>query len=138
MNIELRIVPLSEACLTWFDSASKWEFHSCGNYEPDSMKSPVDQLNVEVHRGSEVCVVRFEGSLGAMSVKKVQRVMAQLSRSTCSSVILDASLLREIDDIGVRSLAGLQHRVKSRGGKMIIYAASGRVAKTLEDFSLGR
>jgi anti-anti-sigma factor len=90
-----------------------------------------------MHLGEEVCVVRLEGSLHATEVPEVDALVGALEDAPDRSLVVDASLLSEIDDAGVDCLAHLQETVGGRGGRMCVYAASGAVARALDGL-LGR
>ena len=89
-------------------------------------------LHVEVHVGEEVCVVRFEGSLDASRVHQVDAVVDALETAPVRSLVVDASLLGEIDAAGVECLDHLREVAGSRGASMSVYAASGEVAQALD------
>jgi anti-anti-sigma factor len=93
-------------------------------------------LQLEVHRGEEVCVIRMQGSLVRSTSYASQELVDQLSSCSCRSVVFDASLLFEIDEVGVNILLGLQQYVASRNGKLIVYAATGDVARALDGSSI--
>jgi len=94
-------------------------------------------FHVEMHVGEEVCVVRLEGSLHASEVPEVDALVGVLDDAPDRSLVVDASLLSEIDDAGVDCLAHLQETMGRRGGRMCVYAASGAVARALDGL-LGR
>jgi anti-anti-sigma regulatory factor len=86
----------------------------------------------ELHERDTVCVVRVCGALVASAAAVFEQVVGHLKGAPGRSVIVDASLLGEIDDGGVRKMHELQRRVTDGGGKLVVYAASGDVAKALE------
>jgi anti-anti-sigma factor len=91
-----------------------------------------DQLHYEVHQGADVCVVRLEGSFRMSTAPVIGGLVEQLAHLPRPSLIVDASLLWEIDAVGVDVLTDLQQAVLERGGKMMVYAASGPVARALD------
>jgi anti-anti-sigma factor len=95
-----------------------------------------DDLHYEVHQGADVCVVRLEGSFRTSTAHVIGGLVDQLSHLSRPSLIVDASLLWEIDPVGVDVLTDLQHAVLERGGKMMVYAASGPVARALDGSAL--
>jgi anti-anti-sigma factor len=95
-----------------------------------------DALHVEFHPGDEVCVLQLHGSLRASTVHLTQGLIDQISSTRCRSVIVDTSLLWEIDDVGVKILVNMQKYVESRHGKLIVYAAGGDVAQALDQSQL--
>ncbi len=88
-------------------------------------------LHVEVHVGEEVCVVRFEGSLDASRVHQVDAMVDALETTPVRSLVVDASLLWEIDEAGVECLDHVREVVGALGARMSVYAASGEVARAL-------
>jgi anti-anti-sigma regulatory factor len=95
------------------------------SYDPDPFHS-------EVHERDTVCVVRVCGALVGSAAMVFERVVGHLKGTPGRSVIIDASLLGEIDDAGVQKMHELQRRVVDSGGKLVMYAASGEVARALE------
>lgn len=86
----------------------------------------------EVHDRDSICVVRVCGALVDSAAAVFEQVVGQLKGSPGRSVIVDASLLGHIDQGGVEKIHELQQRVVDSGGKLVVYAASGDVAKALE------
>jgi anti-anti-sigma regulatory factor len=86
----------------------------------------------ELHERDTICVVRVCGALVESASAVFEQVVGHLKGSPGRSVIIDASLLGEIDDGGVQKMHELQERVVNSGGKLVVYAASGDVAKALE------
>ncbi len=86
----------------------------------------------ELHERETICVVRVCGALVESAAAVFEQVVGHLRGTPGRSVIVDASLLGEIDEGGVQKLHELQERVVNNGGKLVVYAASGDVAKALE------
>ncbi len=101
-----------------------------------ALGSHPDDLRCDLHVGEEVGVLRLEGSLRAPAVQEGDGLVAQISVSPLRSLLVDASLLWEIDEAGIRLLMSLREAVEDRKGKMIVYAASGAVARALDDSHL--
>jgi anti-anti-sigma regulatory factor len=90
----------------------------------------------ELHEGESICVVRVCGALVESAAAVFEQVVSQLNGALGRSVIVDASLLGEIDSQGVQKVRDLQRRVVDHGGKLVVYAASGEVAKALGSSSV--
>jgi anti-anti-sigma regulatory factor len=90
----------------------------------------------ELHERETLCVVRVCGALVDSAAAVFEQVVGHLKGSPGRSVMVDASLLGEIDDGGVQKMHELHDRVVKSGGKLVVYAASGEVAKALESPAL--
>ena len=89
-------------------------------------------FHAEVHERQTICVVRVCGALIDSAAEVFEQVVGHLKGTPGRSVIVDASLLGEIDDGGVEKVHELQLRMVEGGGKLVVYAASGDVARALE------
>jgi hypothetical protein len=85
----------------------------------------------ELHERESICGVRVCGALVESASAVFEQVVGHLKGTPGRSVIIDASLLGDIDDGGVQKMHELQERVVNSGGTVVVYAASGDVAKAL-------
>jgi anti-anti-sigma regulatory factor len=117
-----------------------FDLHSPGNIDCMTLLAPPPlpgqkyeqhPFHSELHERESICVVRVCGSLVESAASVFEQVVGQMKDAPGRSVIVDASLLGEIDSQGVQKMSDLQSRVVSSGGKLVVYAASGDVAKAL-------
>jgi anti-anti-sigma regulatory factor len=92
--------------------------------------------DVLMHAGTDVCVVRLQGSLGPTSAPRIVRLAEQIRSAGCTSVLVDASLLAAVSDKCRRALAHLMHDLRSRGVGSTVYGAAGPAAEALEEAAL--
>ncbi|HEY1829613.1 MAG TPA: STAS domain-containing protein [Acidimicrobiales bacterium] len=85
-----------------------------------------------MHDSADLCVLRLEGSFRQTTAQESVGVVEALSGRHDCSLLVDASLLGDIDDTGVEVLLRLQDSIEVAGGKMVVYAASGSVASALD------
>ncbi len=98
---------------------------------PRQDEQPDPDLQVEVHEAGGRCVLRLKGVLDAAAAKRMEREIDRLACSSADSVLVDTSLLRGIDDTGVNVLRGMREYAAARGRSMVVYAATGDVARAL-------
>jgi anti-anti-sigma factor len=91
-----------------------------------------DDFHLEMHGNADLCVLRLEGSFRQSTAHESAGVVEALSRHHDCSLLVDASLLGDIDDTGLEVLVRLQDSIEVAGGKMVVYAASGSVASVLD------
>ena len=93
---------------------------------------------VEFHVNGALGVIRLQGSLGRQSATK----LAQLARpgviGACRSVLVDASLLNDIDDACSAALRPLWELVLARGGTIDVYGATGPASDALVAIAAGQ
>jgi anti-anti-sigma regulatory factor len=102
----------------------------------EALPPKVDELHVQAHRGGDVCVIRLNGSLFASTSNVMEGLVDLVSTWPSRSGIVDASMLQEIDRAGISSIRQLQRHFERLGGTMIVYAASGDVARALDESHL--
>jgi anti-anti-sigma regulatory factor len=93
------------------------------------------KFRAEVHRRNNLCVLRLAGALVEPLGPDLEDVRNELE-GPCHSMLIDASLLGDIDQGGIGLLQGLRDRIDSGGGTMHIYAATGEVARALDGSGL--
>jgi anti-anti-sigma factor len=91
-----------------------------------------DDFHLEMHDSADLCVLRLEGSFRESTAHESEGVVEALSGRHDCSLLVDASLLGDIDDTGLEVLVRLQDSIEVAGGKMVVYAASGSVASVLD------
>jgi anti-anti-sigma factor len=92
----------------------------------------VQGFHLELHEGQDICVLRLEGSFRQSTAHLSLGTVEMLSRRPECSLLVDSSLLGEIDQVGLEVLVGLRDRIEEAGGKMVVYAATGPVADALQ------
>ena len=95
-----------------------------------------DELHVQAHRGGDVCVIRLNGSLRSSTAAEIEGLVDLVATWPCGSGIVDASMLHDVDRTGLNALRHLQRYFEGQGGTMIVYAASGEVARALDESHL--
>ena len=93
------------------------------------------QLHIEVHQTGEISVVRLEGSF-VEPVAADEPAVVDPPAGPGQTVVVDASLLGEVDEWGVAWLTRLRDRAHRLGGKLLVYGASGQVAEAVDGASL--
>jgi anti-anti-sigma regulatory factor len=92
--------------------------------------------DVVTHLSGDICVLRLQGSLSRTSASRIDGITDQLQRAACSSVLVDASLLGQINEDCLNALRSLWRAMKRKGVQIVTYGATGAIAGTLESLAL--
>jgi anti-anti-sigma regulatory factor len=81
-------------------------------------------------------VLRLEGVFSGFPPARLAALKERIHGQKFHSVVIDASLLSRLDDMGLADLSDLELAARANGAHFAIYAATGQVGTTLEDAGL--
>jgi anti-anti-sigma factor len=84
------------------------------------------------HQGSR-CALVLHGDLVAETIADMEEHVDLLVCCQSEEVVIDLTLLRQIDLTGARMLMGLRHYVRARGGRFNVVGADRRVQAMLRE-----
>lgn len=98
---------------------------------PPAPTEPATRLTLGFALADRLCRLDMAGVLDALSVGALDVVIDQLACASFDRVVIDATGLRVIDDVGVNILVGLHHYVRAHGATMAVIGARAPVAAAL-------
>lgn len=89
-------------------------------------------LSVWTDQWANRCVLRLRGALTSATVHVLDRHVDQLGCRWCDEVVVELTLVDEIEPVGARLITGLGHYVAGRGGRFSVEGASADALAALQ------